>query len=188
MLQAIPSSPIQCTDNKADRKTGRYWEEQFCNLAFIYRGAMSPNQIGRNKSAIFYDKNPNGSGYRTLTLPDVVIWAKPVEHHEIKHKNPTKDGCYGLEVYRFEALKRLAEISNQLVMYTIHNHDLTSSRHDKENNIDHWITVPVLWIDKKWDRIAPGWTWIDGEKEMADIIYWDTGLWSPLLKWWGNVS
>lgn len=171
-----------CTNNGADRAKGEYWEKQFGIMAAQHGKVFSFLQIGRNGSALFYLKI--GGHWRKHTLPDVVIWSSPGEHHEIKHKAPTARGRFGLEVYRFNALMEFAETTQQRVMYTIHNHALAGGSDAKENNIAHWVTANVTELDGQWSSQYPGYSWINGQKVETEIYYWDQELWQPLESFW----
>lgn len=171
-----------CADNKADRKVGAYWEREFALMAGQFGKMFSFLQIGRVDSAVFHFK-VNGV-WRTHTLPDIVIWSSPGEHHEIKHKEPTQGGRFGLEVYRFQALMEFAEATSQCVMYTIHNHALAGGRDVTANDIAHWVTANVVHLDKRWHGPFKGNSWINGKKEETQIYYWDQDLWQPLHSFW----
>jgi len=169
-----------CTDNGADREIGKFWERQFCLLA-MRRGLMfSPMQIGRNGSAVAYQ----GPRWKPLTLPDVTVWTAPGQHHEIKHKNPTSHGTFGLERYRLDALLAFARETEQDVMYTIHNHDLAGGRDVQINEVGHWLTVNVLELDGAWSFRGRGWSWVNGKKQEVEICYWPADKWVSLAEYW----
>lgn len=170
-----------CKDNVADRKLGEGWERQFCLLAAAVGKSFTPMQIGRDGSAMAFSKNGRWNKY---TLPDVTVWTAPGEHHEIKHKNPTKNGMFGLEVYRFNALLWFAKETQQDVMYTIHNHDLAGGREIEVNKLDHWITANILALNDSWAYTANGYSYINGERKETQIYYWPTNLWQPLAAYW----
>lgn len=145
------------------------------------RGLMfSPMQIGRNGSAVAYQ----GPHWKPLTLPDVTVWTAPGQHHEIKHKNPTTWGMFGLEEYRLNALLAFTSETEQDVMYTIHNHDLSGGRDAQVNKIEHWLTVNVLDLAGAWKKKTPGFSWVDGQKKTVAICYWPTNMWSSLTEYW----
>jgi len=171
-----------CVDNKKDRATGEYWEREFGKMAAANGRVFSFMQIGREKSAQFYSLP--GKTWRHRTLPDIAIWTSPGEHHEIKHKNPTPQGSFGLEVYRFEALLEFAEVTKQNVMYTIHNHDLSGGPNAKVNDISHWLTANVLDLDCHWQKESTVDSWVSGEKKRVPIYYWNQSMWQPLKDFW----
>lgn len=171
-----------CDDNAKDRRVGAYWERQFCKMAAVRGRSFSPLQLNHSGAAAAYQRT--GAKWNKYTLPDVTVWTYPGEHHEIKHKDPTKWGTFGLEVYRYEALKWFATETRQDVMYTIHNHALAGGRDVRQNNIAHWQTVNVLELDGRWTCRRPGYSWVSGEKELVDIYYWSTTLWTPLAEYW----
>lgn len=148
---------------------------------------FSPLQIGHKGSAIAWSRT-DGT-WNPFTLPDVTIWTYPGQHHEIKHKNPTSGGRYGLERYRFDALLAFARETQQDVMYTIHNHDLSGGRNGTVNSIDHWFTVNVLHLDGEWQHIDEnGVSYVNGKAETGiPILYWDMHLWLPLGWYWGDM-
>ncbi len=172
-----------CEDLSADRDIGQYWERQFCIMAARRGFLFTPMQIGRPDSALAYSYGT--ARWQSLTLPDVTIWTFPGQHHEIKHKNPTRTGCFGLEQYRFDALKRFAAVTQQSVLYTIHNHDLAGGRDAKDNNIEHWITADICALDGTWleERRLP--SWVNGVKKDVFQYFWPAGLWIPLADYWG---
>jgi len=168
-----------CNDLSRDRKLGEFWERRFCELATSFGLTITANQIGRNQSAQAFYKDDVGK-YNNIILPDVVVWSFSGQHHEIKHKNPTRNGCFGLEEYRFSSLKRFNDITKQDVFYTIHNHDLCGGPDNKENNINHWLTASVSNLDGSWkyERTYP--TWCNSKKVDTNIYFWDTSLFVPL--------
>ena len=177
---------LQCSDVEADRKLGAYWEQQFCLMASTYGFTFTPLQMGRDKAAVAFKLA--ASKWHSLTLPDVVIWSYPGQHHEIKHKNPNRHNSYGLEVYRFRALLSFAQETKQDVMYTIHDHDVAGGRTVTENNIAHWRTANVEELDEQWAGIWPGQSWVDGKEQRVKICYWPTELWIPLQTYWERLA
>jgi len=178
-----------CKDLNGDREIGQYWERQLCVMASEYGKSFTPMQLGRETSITAFAKN--GGRWNRYTLPDVVIWTAPGEHHEIKHKNPlgnrTNGPSYGLEVYRFDALLWFARETGQNVMYTIHNHDKAGGREVKENDITHWETANILRLNNKWHTCRRGPSWVNGQKKEVDIYYWSVSLWTPLSMFWKLV-
>lgn len=172
-----------CKNNVADREIGAFWERQFCLLSADVGKSFTPMQIGRDNSAMAFSKNGRWNKY---TLPDVTVWTAPGEHHEIKHKNPTKNGMFGLEVYRFNALFWFARETQQDVMYTIHNHALAGGREIKENKIEHWITANILALNDNWVYTTNGNSWVNGQRKETQIHYWPISLWQPLVAYWGT--
>lgn len=174
-----------CQNLGGDRNLGKYWEHQLCTMAGDYGKSFTPMQLDRASSIVAHTKVKN------YTLPDVIIWTAPGEHHEIKHKNPfddwTNGPSYGLEVYRFDALLWFAKETGQNVMYTIHNHDKAGGRDAKENNIEHWETANVLRLNNKWHTCRTGFSWVNGQKKEVDIYYWSVSLWTPLSTFWNLV-
>ena len=174
----------QCSDLKDDRRIGEYWERQFCVMARDYGFMFTPMQIGHEGSAVAY----KGQSWNTYTLPDVTIWTYPGQYHEIKHKNPTKKGSFGLEEYRLKALLAFAEETQQDVMYTIHNHDLTGGKEELVNAIDHWVTVNVNSLVGTQAGTWNGASWVDGVKRFVPICYWPAELWQPLTEYWQEME
>ena len=178
-------SNIQCVDLKADRELGEYWEKQFCLIGSQYDKCFTPHQWHRQKAAVAYLKK---QGWNIYTLPDITIWSAPGEHHEIKHKNTNKYESYGLETYRFKVLCDFAEITQQPVYYTIHDHDLAGGKYIKENNIEHWCTAKVG-RDIKYDNGKQFWgfSWVNGEKKRVLIYYWHSFYFIPLTQIWDDI-
>lgn len=189
MIQSASlENSIHCRDLAGDRKAGEYWEREFCKMAAKIGKSFTPMQIGRTGSTAAYKKNVENWSWSTYTLPDVTVWTSPSEHHEIKHKNPTKYECFGLEVYRFKALLWFAEESGQTVMYTIHNHDLAGGRDERKNDIKHWITANVFNLNGNWQTIARGKSWVNGIPRDVQIYYWHKDIWQPLSEYWYELK
>ena len=174
-----------CQNLTSDRDIGAYWEREFAKMAARYGKVFSLLQVGRSTSAVFYAHNEK---WNTYTLPDVTIWSSPGEHHEIKHKNPTSRGAFGLEVYRFNALLYFAQVTQSRVMYTIHNHDLSGGRDARINNIDHWITVDVTSLNGAAANRVPMASWVNGQKKEVPTYFWPSSLWTPLKRFWENQA
>jgi hypothetical protein len=172
-----------CDDNAGDRKLGQFWEREFCKLATDYKGYMfTPMQIGHDGSIQAFSQTD--SKWNHFTLPDVTVWTYPGQHHEIKHKNPTRFDSFGLEAYRFYALHEFAKETKQDVMYTIHNHDLSGGRDAQTNNIAHWMTVDILKLNHAWVFAKKLSSWVNGKEESVLQYFWPTSLWMPLADYW----
>lgn len=167
-----------CADINQDRDKGALWERNFCQILAENGRVFTPLQIGRESSAQCFFKELGV--WHHSTLPDITVWTAPGEYHEIKHKNTTKFGTFGLEQYRFEALKWFANETGQKVFYTIHNHGLSGGSNSNINHIDHWITADILDLDEKWTIRCYGDSWINGVKKKTPIYYWHKNLWRPL--------
>lgn len=177
-------------DVVADRALGAYWERQFCRLAATQRKAFTPQQIGREKAASWFCKD-DADQWRTTLLPDVTVWTCPGEHHEIKHKAPTRAGCFGLEKYRLDALLDFQSETQQYVLYTIHDWQCAGaleSRAAMPNKLEHWITADILMLEKyiHTRRIQPVTfsTYVNGKPATRPGYYWPQSLWMPLDLWW----
>ena len=172
-----------CSDLDGDRALGARWEREFCKLASRKGRLFTPHQIGRKDSACAHFWTGT---WHHLTLPDVTIWSCPGEHHEIKHKAPTRSGCFGLEDYRIKALKWFSEQTKQPVYYTIHNHN--GNRDDVSCRDEDWVSASTI---KLWqainNRVAYS-LWFDsyvgGQRKTVRGWFWPTGLWIPLLELW----
>ena len=175
-------SDRQCIDLNADRELGKKWERNYCILAAKHGKCFTPHQIGRSQSAVAYKYDKK---WKILTLPDVTIWTAPGEHHEIKHKNPDKSGCYGLEVYRFDILVEFAKETGQAIFYTIHDHDKAGGKLIEVNNINHWVTANIVELINRQQRTKKGYSWVNGKKELVDIHYWPSNLFQLLRNLWG---
>ena len=176
-------------DNGRDRRMGARWERNFGCLAGQYGKSFTPHQVGRLIAANAYSYK---DAWRLLLLPDFTIWSAPGEHHEIKHKNPTRNGrYYGLEKYRFDALTEFSVETRQTVLYTIHDWELAgATRSDDEmpNDIRHWLTADVIAL-AEYIRVHkviphPMNTWVNGQPTTRPGYYWPTRLWQPLATWW----
>lgn len=169
-------------DNSGDRDLGAYWERQFCILAGEYGRSFTPHQIGRGEAASWFGRT--GRKWHQSVLPDITVWTYPGEHHEIKHKSPTRNGCFGLEVYRFNALWDFAEVTGQKVFYTIHNHELAGGRDARVNDISHWFTVEIYDLEKCLPPAVLGNSYIGGRPSSTKLYYWPASLWRPLSALW----
>lgn len=173
-----------CANLVADRNVGAHWERCFCVHAAKAGKSFTPMQIGRNESAAWFSRP--GLKWNKFTLPDVTVWTAPGEHHEIKHKAPTRAGEFGLEVYRFDALLAFAEETGQPVLYTIHNHALSGGRDSMVDRIEHWITADVRDLKGK-HRTGRGSSWVNGKPhDDVPIYYWNARLWGPLSARWAK--
>jgi hypothetical protein len=178
------------TDNAGDRRVGETWERRFSRLAMERGWAVTAHQIGKRggaASAVTLSST-EGKPYDQLLLPDITVWDTDSQHHEIKHKNPTRRGEYGLEEYRLELLVDFAVRTKQMVMYTIHDWELAGARGSRENmpnKIEHWRTVDLLALAKLPSRIDPrGISYCDGRKTETTIWYWPVEYWVPLSHYW----
>jgi hypothetical protein len=173
----------QCANLDSDRKLGEYWERQFCFLAGNHGFAFTRNQANKAEAALAWERRADGK-WDTYTLPDVSFWTTPGQHHEIKHKSPTRYGCYGLEKYRFDALIWFAGTTGQPVFYTIHDHALSGGRDCTFNSIEHWRTASVTFLADNIQQTSFGSSWVDGVRKSVLIHYWPTSLWKPLGTIW----
>lgn len=173
-----------CLNNSVDRSIGEYWEKVFCRMAYEHGKCFTPHQWKRDGSAIAF----NNDEIKIYTLPDITIWSTPGEHHEIKHKEPTRFNSIGLEKYRYDSLFRFKEITKQDVLYTIHNHKKSGGRDSLNNNINQWITakvgVDITSINAYKSR---GYSYVSGQKKEVDIYYWDIKCFTPLYLIWNNT-
>lgn len=173
-------------DNVSDRRVGAQWERGFCVLAADFGKTFTPHQIGRPKSAAAYERGPDG--WSSLTLPDVTIWSAPGEHHEIKHKNRTRDGMYGLEDYRVNALVRFANTTRQRVCYTIHDWEIAgaaSSGEEIANDIRHWFYADIAVLCRGATKTREDWTYYNGGQRRMPVRYWTAERYfRPLAELW----
>lgn len=165
-----------------DRRLGNLWERNFCLLASAHGYVFTPHQFKRDGSASAYCLLDGK--WHVMTLPDITIWTAPGQHHEVKHKAPTKHGCFGLEQYRFEALLWFTETTGQRVFYTIHDHSLNGGRESNHNKLEHWVTVDVAALRTGFFRTFQGTSYVRGEPKTVPIHYWKTNLWQPLRQIW----
>lgn len=170
---------VHCGNLLSDRNLGEQWEKNFGQLALRHGLTVTAHQIGRKQSASawYFENNQK----RHVILPDVVVWSFPGQHHEIKHKNPTRRGEFGLEAYRFDSLRWFQNTTKQPVFYSIHNHDYSGGRLGSENRLEHWITASVSILDGTWTREDEnGDSWCNGKVIKTKILYWETDLFAPL--------
>ena len=150
-------------------------------MAGRYGFMFMANQVGRQGATIATKHS------KVYTMPDVILWTCPGQHHEIKHKSPTRTGLYGLECYRFRALVDFANETQQAVFYTIHDHEKAGGRDIKINRLSDWVSADVRALDGQWSIHDPnGTSWVNGQrKENVSIYYWPVCLWIPLSRLWG---
>ena len=185
---------VQCKDLVADRAIGDFWEREFCKMASQSGRSFTPHQIGRDSSAIAAYRY--GGKYHTATLPDVTIWTSPGEHHEIKHKDQTRNKEFGLERYRVNALRWFAEETGQSVYYTIHDYDYVPlpTRAERKayrtNNEADWLTASILdLLSQDYRTDENGVSWVNGiRREGIEILFWKAELFIPLSLLWGVVT
>ncbi len=178
---------IQCANNAKDRALGIYWERCFCDIAADHGFVLTALQIGRGESATWHSKT--GKQWSTYVLPDITVWTCPGQHHEIKHKNPTSHESFGLEQYRFAALLAFAQVTQQDVLYTIHNHDLSGGREARGNALEHWLTANILELDRRWTFSGKTSSWVNGQRrDGIPIYYWSSSMWQPLGEYWAAMA
>lgn len=174
-------------DNAKDRATGAYWEREFGKLAGIHGKVFTPHQLHlANKSAASYRW---GQGqWHVALLPDITVWSAPGEHHEIKHKDATRTGRYGLEEYRLRALVAFAEETQQPVLYTIHDWrraGASSSAERVPNRLCDWVCADILELAAKRTETRRGTSYVAGTAREVDIAYWCADeFFFPLAQLW----
>ena len=178
-------------NNARDRAVGEHWERQFGALGGAFGKTMTAHQIGKDgRSAVAHYRGPDGE-WKKLILPDITVWSASGEHHEIKHKNPTRDGCYGLERYRLNSLVAFANRTGQRVFYTIHDWQRAgcqSSGDACENRVEDWVTADVAVLSCRWTKERPGVSYVNGQRrEGVPIVYWKASeFFRPLADLWGE--
>lgn len=183
------------SDNAADRQLGELWEQQFCRMAEWYGKSFLPQQIGRRGAAMWQKGDRKRS--TPALLPDLTIFTWPGEHHEIKHKAPTKDRpsrarSYGYERYRLRPLVDFRLETQQPVFCTVHDWDAAGAHRSDEpmpNVLQDWRIVDVMALDAyiTEQRLSTEWlgTWVDGQAQQREGYYWPISLWVSLDLWWG---
>ena len=192
LILATQGHPVanHASDNDADRRIGQRWERAFCQLAAGFDKVFSPHQIPHPEgAAVAYGRGDDGQ-WENYLLPDVTIWSAPGEHHEIKHKRPSWDGCYGLERYRLDALVRWANTTGQLVCYTIH--DWKAAGADAAdtlmpNDLSHWFYADVIALTRGCTWVQEnGTSWVNGKRRNDVLIWYWTAhrYFKPLSELW----
>lgn len=179
----MTTQTIQCADLNGDRDMGDFWERQFCFLAAQYGRCFTRHQFKR-KAAATAVYPITGGLYKAIVLPDITVWSAPGEHHEIKHKAPTKHGTFGLERYRLDSLLKFADETKQPVQYTIHDHSRCGGRNAQVNRLGDWITADVRALANSIDFVGNGPSYVNGEQRKVEICYWDSCKWIPLADFW----
>lgn len=173
-------------NNAADRALGEKWEGNFCHLAAWYGKAFHAVQLDRQRAARWQ------KGNRPALLPDVTIFTSPGEHHEVKHKNPSRRRAYGYETYRLKSLLLFHQETRQPVFYSIHDWELAGARTSDApmpNVLQDWRVIDVCQLEAfirsahlEEERMG---TWINAAASTCFGYYWPTSLWIPLDEVWG---
>lgn len=179
---------VHCGDVSGDRKLGDIWEANFCQLlspgVLLFR-----HQKDRTGSAIYGEVQPDG---RIIwrPSPDVtVLHGRGITtHHEVKHKNATRKGFFGLEEYRFESLMQLQGNSGHGVYYTIHDHDCSGGRTSQLNDIKHWVTQTIESLSKEFDERFTCPTLRNGKRETAMTMFWHRSRFDQLEDVLDNID
>lgn len=171
-----------CADLQGDRKLGEYWEQQFCILAARRGRSFTRHQFQKSSAANAY--RLEGQKYHSVLLPDITVWSAPGEHHEIKHKAPTRDGYFGLERYRLDALVWFARETKQSVYYTIHDHSLAGGRDVAINRIEDWKTRNVIELAWSIEKEIDGPSYCNSGRIITAICYWPDAAFIPLEDQW----
>lgn len=170
-------------------ESAHFGSARFCRLAAEHGRVLTAHQIAspRGSASAWGGPITDGSVSRYL-LPDVTVWSAPGEHHEIKHKNQTRDGCYGLELYRLEALVRWANTTGQSVYNTIHDWEhagATDKWVDTPNRIEDWLCADVAVISKRSTKGGYEWSWRNGIWSWEEMRYWSAHIYfRPLAEIW----
>ena len=179
---------VHCGDINRDRRLGDFWEDKFCSLL---PGGCSfiRHQKDRNAGAVFGVVDPGGV-VRWSPSPDVTAWwgRGITSHHEIKHKNATTNGQFGLEEYRVNSLSDFMQRVGQEVHYTIHDHDCCGGPNAILNDIKHWVTMSlealIRCVDSK--RNSPSYR--NGQRVMEMTYYWHRSRFNTLEDEFDNLA
>jgi hypothetical protein len=161
-----------------DRDIGNYWSQVFAD--------MMNHKFGIHK----FDKAPSPviilPNSDRIILADVILFEKDGENYycEVKHKQPTKTMCYGLEQYRFNSLVKLQEWSKGIVLYVIHNYSLNGGKFNLANDVNHWEVSTI----KALQLIKPYISWyspslVNGVLKKVPICYWNIKNWDSLARY-----
>lgn len=178
MTQSTSSvSNIGKATNAVDRSLGERWEDNFIQLAKPY--GWEGWRFAKIKGVTFLFE-----GY-TFVSPDVWILRRGDKQYacEIKHKSPARNGCYGLEVYRYSSLIDMGRIYHNefgkvTPLYVIHNHELNGGRYGTENLIEHWCAGDLMTIPH---TMSTSETYYGGKVITTQINYFHCSKFLPLL-------
>ena len=179
---------VHCGNVKNDRALGELWESNFCKL--LPEGCVFDlHQKDRTSSAVLRVVEPESID-RGITSPDVTVYwgSSVVSHHEIKHKNATRDGCFGLEEYRVKSLLEFMKRSGQDVYYTIHDHDFSDGRDGKVNDIKHWLTSSLSELLKDVLRKSDSPSYRNGKKVDELTYYWNRSQFGFLENMFNEIA
>jgi hypothetical protein len=172
-----------------DRKVGAFWEGNFCQLLPIGT-KYTRHQLHRTRAAIKEWIGENGK-IHTSPLPDVTVFhgLGRESNHELKHKNPTSCGQFGLEVYRFEAMLQHATDAFGGANYTIHDWQKNGGKVVLSNDIHHWVTASFLDL-KEPDGYSTEWgSWVDGRwTENVPMYFWNQKRFLPLSDFLNDIA
>lgn len=179
---------VHCGNVKNDRALGELWESNFCQL--LPKGCVFDlHQKDRTSSAVLRVVELESID-RGITSPDVTVYwgSSVVSHHEIKHKNATRDGCFGLEEYRVKSLLEFMQRSGQDVYYTIHDHDFSDGRDGKVNDIRHWLTSSLSALLKDVLRKSDSPSYRNGKKVDELTYYWNRSQFGFLENMFNEIA
>lgn len=179
---------VHCGNVRNDRALGELWESNFCQL--LPEGCVFDlHQKDRTSSAVLRVVELESID-RGITSPDVTVYwgSSVVSHHEIKHKNATRDGCFGLEEYRVKSLLEFMQLSGQDVYYTIHDHDLSGHRDGKINDVRHWLTCTLSSLLKDVRRKSDSPSYRNGKRVNELTYYWDRSQFAALQDVFNEIA
>jgi hypothetical protein len=179
---------VHCGNLTRDRRLGDIWESNFCGLlpdgcSFIR------HQKDRNAASVFGVVDPGGV-IRLSPSADVSVWwgRGITTHHEIKHKNATRGGLFGLERYRINSLCEFMQRVGQDVHYTIHDHDCSGGPHGEVNDIKHWLTLSLQALLSDVDDKRKSASYRNSDRVMEMTYYWHRSRFNTLEDEFDNLT
>lgn len=166
--------------NGVDRQLGDSWELKFIAIAELF--GWKCKHTARLIGPTF---EHNG---RRFIAPDVTIQKGSRRYAcEVKHKNPTQSGRYGLEVYRADGLADFEQhyrdkTGRVTSIYVIHDWTDNGTGESSANDIHHWKVQFISVLQNHIFGPYDGPTYYNGQLVEKPINYYSVGMFDPLLK------
>lgn len=178
-----PSRNGHCQNHQADRTLGEYWEDELVRIARLF--GWEAWAFSRKKGSTFTDEKN-----QRYISPDVWMLRRGAVQYacEVKHKNPTAQGMYGLEVYRADGLVLLGEkyqneFGRVLPLYVIHDWTNNGNRDSKRNVLDDWVCESIFALQPYISGTHNGATYYHESVVTRPINYYEAARFQPLKKW-----
>lgn len=98
--------------------------------------------------------------------------------HDVRHKAPTPNGCFGLEANRLRELLAVQRATGERIFYTLHNHG--GDRLSQRDDIRDWITADVDDLARRWDGAGVTKAYTKNGVEPQRVLFWSSRRFKPL--------